>query len=184
MVRMQRGAWWLACVGLLACSSSEHKPKDSLDGLIVSAAGSSSIKDPNRCVEGRANASRVTPRVILVLDGSCSMSTNYPANGQASATECVDNPNGRWSALRRALLDGQSGVVPKLQHLVQFGVVVFGTAPMCPIPGEPVKPALNNLAQIESKMPGVQPGMFTPTGRRMSNTSSDVDRAPVNPTNR
>jgi hypothetical protein len=161
----RNSGWWLACLGgLLACSSSSDKPKDSLDGLIISTAGSSSIKDPNRCVEGRANATRVTPRVILVLDGSCSMSTSYPANGQASATECVDNPSGRWSALRRALVDPQSGVVPKLQHLVQFGVAVFGTQPTCPIPGDPVRPALNNLAQIEGKMPAVQPGMYTPTG--------------------
>lgn len=164
--RVQRQGSWLACVLLLAaCSSSDSKGKDnSLDGLIIATAGASSIKDPNRCVEGRANASRVTPRVILVLDGSCSMSTNYPANGAASASECVDNPNGRWSALRRALVDPGSGVVPKLQHLVQFGVVVFGTQPMCPIPAEPVRPALNNLNEIESKMPAVQPGMYTPTG--------------------
>jgi len=161
----RRAGWQLVCLFLAACSGTEDKPKDnSLEGLIVSTAGRSSIKDPNRCVEGRANASRVTPRVILVLDGSCSMSTAYPANGQASASECVDNPNGRWTALRRALVDPQAGVVPRLQHLVQFGVVVYGTQPMCPIPAEPVRPALNNLAQIEGKLPAIQPGMYTPTG--------------------
>ena len=163
--RIATGAWKLAALGLLAaCSGSDSKSKDSsLDGLLISTAGNAG-KDPNRCVEGRANATRVTPRVILVADGSCSMSTNYPANGAASASECTDNPNGRWAALRRALLDPQNGVVPKLEHLVQFGVVVFGTQPKCPIPGEPVRPALNNLAQIEAKMPAVQPGMYTPTG--------------------
>ena len=160
----RRIGWQLACLVLVACSSSSEKPDDELDGLIISAAGRSSIKDPNRCVEGRANASRVTPRVVLVLDGSCSMSTSYPANGQASATECLDNPNGRWSALRRALVDPAAGVVPKLQHLVQFGMVVYGTQNMCPIPGEPVRPALNNLAQLEGKLPAIQPGLYTPTG--------------------
>src|ERR1700759_1762172 len=92
------------------------------------------------------------------------MSTNYPANGAASVTSCVDNPMGRWAALRRALVDPQTGVVTKLQRIVQFVVVVFGTTPVCPIPGEPVSPALNNLAQIESKVGSVQPGMNTPTG--------------------
>ena len=160
-----QGSLKLACLLLAACSGSDSKTKDnSLDGLIIATAGRSSIKDPNRCVEGRANASRVTPRVVLVLDGSCSMSTNYPGNGQASATECTDNPNGRWSAVRRALVDPQSGVVPKLQHLVRFGVAVYGTQPMCPIPAEPARPALNNLAEIQNKMPMVQPGMYTPTG--------------------
>jgi hypothetical protein len=120
--------------------------------------------DPTRCVEGRANTSRVTPRVVLVLDGSCSMSTDYPANGMQSANSCVDNPKGRWAALRKALVDPQKGVVPKLQTVVQFGVAVFGTQPKCPMPTEPVRPALNTLAMIEAKMPTVQPGMYTPTG--------------------
>lgn len=163
-----RASQLCAALVLSAAACSGHtdntKPK-VIPGLIVAGSGSSlPLSDPSRCVEGKANASRVTPHVIFVLDGSCSMSTNYPANGAQSASECVDNPNGRWTALRRALLDPQSGVVPKLQKLVQFGVVVFGTQPACPIPGDPVRPALNNLDMIEAKMPMVQPGMFTPTG--------------------
>lgn len=134
--------------------------------LAVPASGGAGggVVNPNRCVEASANAQRVTPRVILVLDGSCSMSTNYPANGANSATMCVNNPMGRWAALRRALVEPQTGIVAKLQHIVQFGVVVFGTVPKCPIPGDPVAPALNNLAAIESKLGVVQPGMNTPTG--------------------
>jgi hypothetical protein len=94
------------------------------------------------------------------------MSTDYPANGEQSATECMTNPGGRWSALRAALVDPQNGVVPKLQHLVQFGMVVYGTQGTCPVPAghTPVRPALNNLRQVESSMPMVQPGMYTPTG--------------------
>jgi hypothetical protein len=92
------------------------------------------------------------------------MSTDYPANGAASASECKANPKGRWAALRNALIDPQNGVVPKLQNIVQFGLVVFGTQPKCPIPGEPVTPALNNLAKIQPMIPTVQPGMYTPTG--------------------
>ena len=128
------------------------------------SGGASVYRDPNSCAQAVANATRVTPRVILVLDGSCSMSTDYPANGKPSATSCVDNPNGRWAALRRALLDAQNGVVPKLQGVVQFGLAVFGTQRSCPLPAQPVQPALNNLATIEAKLPAVQPGMYTPTG--------------------
>jgi hypothetical protein len=119
---------------------------------------------PGTCANGLVVATRVAPRVVLVLDGSCSMSTNYPANGAQSASQCTNNANGRWAALRKALVDPQSGVVTKLQGVVEFGVVVFGTAPTCPIPGEPVRPALRNLATIESNVPQVQPGMYTPTG--------------------
>jgi hypothetical protein len=119
---------------------------------------------PGTCANGLVVATRVAPRVVLVLDGSCSMSTNYPANGAQSASKCTNNAGGRWAALRKALVDPQAGVVPKLQGVVEFGVVVFGTQPTCPIPAEPVRPALNNLAMIEAKMPQVQPGMYTPTG--------------------
>ena len=139
-------------------------PAGTLAVPATSGTGGVGNVNPNRCVEASATGTRVTPRVILVLDGSCSMSTNYPANGANSATMCVDNPMGRWSALRRALVEPQTGIVAKLQHVVQFGVVVFGTQPKCPIPGDPVAPALNNLMQIEGKLGAVQPGMNTPTG--------------------
>lgn len=170
-----RFSWAVSlCLGLCSCSSGDkppagpaqdfNNPTQSFDSPSGDGVAGSAVKDPNRCAEGRANASRVTPRVILVLDGSCSMSTNYPANGAESASECTSNPNGRWAALRKSLVDPQNGVVTKLQDKVQFGVVVFGTQPTCPIPSDPVKPALNNLSMIEAKLPDVQPGMYTPTG--------------------
>lgn len=119
---------------------------------------------PQTCPEGIVRTERVTPRVVLLLDGSCSMSTDYPANGARSASECTDNARGRWAALRRALIDPQSGVVTRLQGVVEFGLAIFGTQPMCPIPGTPIQPALNNLGTITQSIPVVQPGMFTPTG--------------------
>jgi hypothetical protein len=123
------------------------------------AAGASS-----GCGDGLARTSRLTPRVIFVLDGSCSMSTNYPANGGQSATECVENPTGRWAALRNALVAPGTGVISQLQGQVEFGLAVFGTQRRCPIPGEPIESALNNLNAIEAALPQVQPGQFTPTG--------------------
>lgn len=119
---------------------------------------------PGTCANGLVVATRVAPRVVLVLDGSCSMTTDYPANGMMSATECRNNSRGRWTALRRSLVDPQQGVVPKLQSVVEFGAVVFGNQPKCPIPIEPVRPALNNSAAITASVPTVQPGIYTPTG--------------------
>jgi hypothetical protein len=116
----------------------------------------------NGCADGLARTSRVTPRVILVVDGSCSMSTDYPASGQ-SATECDNNPNSRWSALRNALL-GDQGVVTRLADVIEFGLVVFGTQPECPITGNPLDPVLNNDRAIEQAFSQAPPGMYTPTG--------------------
>jgi hypothetical protein len=115
------------------------------------------------CANGLITATRVPPKVILVLDGSCSMSTNYPADGAQSASQCTRNARGRWTALRNALV-GPAGVVPKLDRAVAFGLVVYGTQPRCPIPGEAVSAALGNSARIQAGLPEVQPGMYTPTG--------------------
>lgn len=160
------------CLVLSACSDDEGKlpPLDpgDFDNPSVIKPGSRGQAGEGfvdgTCANGRVNAGRVAPRVILVLDGSCSMSTDYPANGQASVTECSSNARGRWTALRNALIDPNDGVVPKLDSVVEFGLVVYGTEPRCPIPGTPVRPGLNNLDDIERNLPMVQPGSFTPTG--------------------
>ena len=168
--RVLHGVGFLLAVS--ACSSSNDKglgldiDLDNPASIVGGSGGNANADptDPNRCVEGRANTSRVTPRVVLVLDGSCSMSTDYPSNG-TEVMMCIDNPRGRWTALRNALIDPQRGVVSKLQSVVQFGVVVFGgTQQACPIQGEAVMPALDALKTITSKMPTIQPGQYTPTG--------------------
>lgn len=159
---------------LPACYLSHERPGVPRENAVTTDAGAI-----DRCVTAHAAASRVTPRVILVIDGSCSMTTNYPANGTPPSSQCVENPEGRWAAVRSALVDPQRGVVTKLQGLVAFGLVVFGTQPMCPIPLVPVKPALNNLEQIETQFPLIPPGQFTPTGEALNwvydNLTDDVD---------
>jgi hypothetical protein len=148
-----------------------------------SSGGSGTGGDIDDCATGIARTSRITPRVVLVLDGSCSMSTNYPANGTRSATMCTQNPNGRWAAVRNALI-GQNGVVTRLDGVVEFGLAVFGTSPQCPIPATPIDPAINNLPTIQAALPDVQPGMFTPTGLALDwvydnmFSTADVDAEP------
>lgn len=119
------------------------------------------------CADGVVRTSRVTPRVILLLDGSCSMSTEYPSNGGMSATECRDSGNSRWAALRNALLDPNQGVVTRLAGAVEFGLLVYGTQPSCPLTHDPILPALDNLGPIENALGNRPPGMFTPTGAAM-----------------
>lgn len=129
-------------------------------GVPGAAIGANGL--PTACAEGNVHTSRATPTVFLVLDGSCSMSTNYPSM-DPSAIACINNPGSRWSALRDALL-GQNGVVTRLEGLVRFGVVVYGTAGQCPFPGQIIDPALNNRGAVDNAVPQAPPGMFTPTG--------------------
>jgi hypothetical protein len=173
--------WLILCAWASACSDDkkpvDHRPKADFDNpnAISSGSGAKTGGGGNAsgqagagfldgsCANGRITAARVSPKIVLVIDGSCSMSTDYPANGAESASECTNNQNGRWTAMRDALI-GSNGLVPKLEKVVAFGLVVYGTQPNCPIPGQPVRPALNNGAQIVSGLPMVQPGMYTPTG--------------------
>jgi hypothetical protein len=180
MGESRRRSWevvlWLA---LSACSSDDGPSLPPIKGDFDnptalsgrgaaqqggSGPGTGRVGLDGACANGRITALRVSPMVALVLDGSCSMSTEYPANGQESATECTSNPRSRWTALRNALIDPQRGVVPKLEKVVAFGAVTYGTQGGCPIPGLPVKPALENLGRITAQLPVVQPGQYTPTG--------------------
>ena len=134
-------------------------------GTAGNGSGSGGSFDPGSlCPEGAARTNRVVPRVILVLDGSCSMTTPYPANGAPSATMCNANPGTRWAALRGALLDPNNGVITRLQGVVDFGLAIFGTQPQCPITGTPIDPARNNLPAIDAAFGQAPPGMFTPAG--------------------
>ena len=191
-------AWvWVLLVVSAGCSSSSHQGDGSgsqgggpfsnaASGPATGSSGSGSGSGSGatgtgngNCADGLVRTSHVTPRVVLVLDGSCSMTTNYPANGAQSETQCRENPNGRWAALRNALIDPQRGVVTQLQNVVEFGVAVFGTQPQCPFPINPIGPALNNLQAIQNSLPTVQPGEYTPTGMALDMIYDALDTQQV-----
>jgi hypothetical protein len=164
--------------------STPGKPGDPFHGNgstgSTAGSGSSAEGSPN-CPSGIARTMRVVPRVILLLDGSCSMSTSYPANGMRSATTCEPNANGRWAALRNALVDPQNGVVKKLEGQVEFGLAIFGTQPMCPIPAAPIQATKNNYDAINGAFPDVQPGMYTPTGPALDYVYDNLVDTSVSP---
>jgi len=136
------------------------------DGPTVPGTGGTTqppLFDPTMCTNVTLNATRVTPTVMLVVDGSQSMVTNMYGAGT------------RWDAIRNALIDPAMGVVPALQDLVKFGLAVYGTMPTCPLPLNVVMPALANAAAVTTGLPAQPPGMFTPTGRALSDV---VDMLP------
>ncbi len=113
------------------------------------------------CAEGIARAARVTPTVILVIDGSSGMTTGY---GNTT----------RWTALREALVGG-NGVVTRLAPAVNFGVYTYGTdipfvgdPNKCPFPIANVNPAIDNAAAITNAIPQGPPGVSTPTAEALN----------------
>jgi hypothetical protein len=139
------------------------------------------------CGSTDLQVSRVTPTVMLLVDGSSSMRTEYgnaPAaasttsaaaggaggragsGGSGGSASAAPKPT-RWSAIRDALIMPDVGVVPQLESMIKFGLAVFGTQPMCPIPLGIVDPTLNNFQKIRDGLPMEPPGMTTPTGRAL-----------------
>jgi len=133
-------------------------PSDN-GGLINGAAGGPATPLPglgaNVCASARVTATRITPSVYFVIDGSSSM--NAPFGGSGT----------RWSVLRDALV-GPEGVVQKLDSVVKFGMTIYSNNdPMkCPAMAEvPMK--LSNLATMSSAYPAMETGGGTPTGEAL-----------------
>jgi hypothetical protein len=147
------------------------------NGAAGGGAGSGSgFLDPasDLCANAQASASGLIPRVHLLLDGSCSMSTPYPSQaGQMSATQCTNDGNSRWGALRNALV-GNNGILYQLEGSIEFGVSVFGTANgQCPLPIPGVGPSLGNAGAIDGLLPNGPPGQYTPAGAALDQVFSD-----------
>lgn len=132
-------------------------------GLAGRSGGATPPIDSNVCASASVSASRITPTVYLVLDGSGSMDAPF-----GSGT--------RWTVLRDALI-GPSGVVTKLESVVEFGSAIYSNAdPMsCPSMHE-VAPGLQNLHAIEQAFPTKEPGGGTPTGEALQKV---VDSLPA-----
>jgi hypothetical protein len=172
--RATLGACAVLAAALAGCSGDDEGGSGNGDNMFGNADPNGNRPDLSEgvnagtgptgdgCADGIARTSRVTPRVILVVDGSCSMSTDYPASGE-SAKQCTNNQGSRWAALRDALV-GDNGVVRQLENIVEFGLVVYGTQPECPLTSDPIEPGLGNFGEIDDVLGNTPPGMFTPTG--------------------
>jgi len=95
-----------------------------------------------------------TPTIHLVVDQSRSMSDDL--GGQT-----------RWNALRGALLDPTTGIIPTLQSSIRFGFTLYtGTPTECPqIEGLP--PEIDAFAAIAPIYNAARPEAETPTGESL-----------------
>lgn len=146
--------------GTIGDGSPVDQPSNTAFGNVngpsqgLAGSGSSVVMDPNVCASASVTASRITPTVYFVIDGSGSMDSKF-GNGT------------RWSVLRDSLI-GMNGVVTKLESVVKFGMAVFSNSdPMsCPAMTD-VKADLNNLMTMTSAYPAMEPGGGTPTGEAL-----------------
>lgn len=132
------------------------------------AAGSAAEPEPAiDCAAVSVRVDRVTPKVMLLVDGSASMQDNFHPAGSETT---------RWEALRASLLDERKGVVPAMQGLLKFGLAIYSSgmarfgvpsADQCPFPLGIVPPELNGGEAIDYAWPMLPPGNFTPTGEAL-----------------
>jgi hypothetical protein len=98
-----------------APGSAQSFGNGSGQSTVGGAAGAASISDePRGCASADVRAARVKPTVYFVVDGSGSMDQDL---GGIS----------RWDALRQALMD-PDGVIPSLESVVEFGMVIYDGA--------------------------------------------------------
>jgi hypothetical protein len=111
------------------------------------------------CADVQVQASRATPIVTFVIDGSSSMDRTFQ-NSRSS----------RWNAMVTTLMDRNNGIVYTLQNDVVFGLVLFsGPADNCP-DLRTVAPALNNYDAINQVISGYSPSgtpKYTPTAQAL-----------------
>lgn len=116
------------------------------------AAGAGGAAAPRA---GSGGAAAMPPAVPVAGRGGAGGAGGAPAEAQSFT---------RWRAIRQALVDPVNGVVARLDGMIKFGLAVYGTEPMCPLPGGITDPAIDNFEQVQAAFPLDPPGTRTPTG--------------------
>jgi hypothetical protein len=114
---------------------------------------------PPACEEKLLAIDALRPSVTLLVDQSGSMNGRFPTRNSEET---------RWSIVRRALLDEQTGVVRALEQSIQFGLAFYTShngfsSGVCPILSQ-VHSSLANYDSIRMLYDSVSPDDDTPTG--------------------
>ncbi len=146
--------------GNLSTGSTDPKEKFDLsaDGTGIPTGNPDTLTDGG-CVEVQAVVEPVIPTLVLLVDQSGSMDSDF--SGQP-----------RWDAVYDTLMDPADGVVAQLESTVRFGLTLYtsedGSAGgECPLLTT-VDPALDNHAAIDGVFGPAQPVDETPTGESLA----------------
>lgn len=112
------------------------------------------------------------PAVTLLVDQSGSMNMGYPDRGSGTS---------RWAIVRQALLAPHEGVVPTLQHSIQFALTFYTSyngfsGGECPLLSS-VSSATGNYDAIQKLYDNTFPADDTPTGAAITSVLSHIREA-------
>jgi hypothetical protein len=152
-------------------SSSDHP-------VIMPSSPPAATPETEACASVELEPTRVVPTVWLMIDGSGSMSA--PLDDLAGPS--------RWTQLRDALVADGTGLVPRLQGAISFGLYVYDGGLSLPgIPGPQcprtviAAPALNNAAAMSGTYPMLETGASTPTHYALLDLKARIDAAGPSP---
>lgn len=125
------------------------------------------------CESISVDIANLRPTVQLLVDQSGSMASAYPDR---------NSPQTRWSLVRQALFDVNSGVVKQFEHSVRFGVTFFTShngfsGGVCPLLNE-VSAATDNFAALSGLYDRLQPDDDTPTGAALQQVIDGLQAQP------
>jgi hypothetical protein len=123
----------------------------------TTGTGSTPSSGSSSCVDIKAEFTRQTPTVVLLVDRSGSM------------TQIFDGQQ-RWDVVEQVLMDPTVGAVKSLQDQVRFGLVFYTgtTGGTCPQLTQVMPPALNAYDKINAVYGPASPGSNTPTGESIN----------------
>ena len=153
------------CVGGECKSDCDPQAQDCSVGVCTSdgrCARTEPDPDAGVCAAMVLDARFGTPTVVVLVDQSGSMTEPYSGDT-------------RWSVLREALIDPDTGIISQLQGSYRFGLTLYTNSggPTCP-ELTVVPPALDNRDAIAAVYEPAQPEADTPTGEAIDAVVQDL----------
>ena len=153
----------------LTMGPDETSTDEAADSTSTSGPPPTTTNNPDGltsgCGEVTVTLEPIIPTIVLLIDQSGSMTTDF--GGQD-----------RWSAVYETLMDPDDGVVAQLESQVRFGVTLYTSedgndGPECPMLTS-VGAALDNRAAIDAAYGPATPNDETPTGESLQAVAVDL----------
>jgi von Willebrand factor type A domain len=151
-------------IDLTLDTSADTGPRLDMAVTTIATGMTNPDSQSEGCTEISVVVSPVIPTIVLLVDQSGSMTTDF--SGQE-----------RWTALYETLM-GPGGTVESLQSDVRFGLAMYSSVDgneggMCPMLTE-VGPALDNFAAIDAVYGPAIPIDETPTGESLALVADEL----------
>lgn len=165
----------VACPDAVTCSPRGRCGPDGVDGGPILGGNDATLDGTggDACADIDVNFTKQKPTVVLLVDQSSSMDTDFPPGSGTS----------RWNVLRDALVDPDGGIVKRLESDVSFGLTLYSYFvgdPTCPRTTN-VSHTFGNYKAIFDTYADASPVDNTPTAESIMSVVGFDDAGVLNP---